>query len=129
MQTTSPKLGKTGERVAKYADMFSAMGTEPRLRIMQLLLIVNGTAPIAAPIIGVQLLRFTSWRGVFAVLAVVGAVLLIVAAGWLPETLPAARRHRGGARALLRDGGRLVTDREFTGYALASGLAFGAMFA
>jgi ArsR family transcriptional regulator, arsenate/arsenite/antimonite-responsive transcriptional repressor len=29
---------KTTERVAKYADMFSAMGTEPRLRIMQFLL-------------------------------------------------------------------------------------------
>ena len=29
---------KSLERVAKYADMFSAMGTEPRLRIMQLLL-------------------------------------------------------------------------------------------
>ena len=29
---------KAAERVAKYADMFSAMGTEPRLRIMQLLL-------------------------------------------------------------------------------------------
>ena len=28
----------TTEQVAKYADMFSAMGTEPRLRIMQLLL-------------------------------------------------------------------------------------------
>src|ERR1700720_1217952 len=26
------------ERLARYADMFSAMGTEPRLRIMQLLL-------------------------------------------------------------------------------------------
>ena len=26
------------EQVVKYADMFSAMGTEPRLRIMQLLL-------------------------------------------------------------------------------------------
>jgi ArsR family transcriptional regulator, arsenate/arsenite/antimonite-responsive transcriptional repressor len=26
------------EQVTKYADMFSAMGTEPRLRIMQLLL-------------------------------------------------------------------------------------------
>ena len=26
------------EQVAKYADMFSAIGTEPRLRIMQLLL-------------------------------------------------------------------------------------------
>jgi ArsR family transcriptional regulator len=28
----------SNERIAKYADMFSAMGTEPRLRIMQLLL-------------------------------------------------------------------------------------------
>ncbi len=33
-----PSAAKAGERVAKYADMFSAMGTEPRLRIMQLLL-------------------------------------------------------------------------------------------
>jgi ArsR family transcriptional regulator len=29
---------KSAEQVAQYADMFSAMGTEPRLRIMQLLL-------------------------------------------------------------------------------------------
>ena len=29
---------KPGEAVVRYADMFSAMGTEPRLRIMQLLL-------------------------------------------------------------------------------------------
>lgn len=29
---------RASERVAKYADMFSAMGTESRLRIMQLLL-------------------------------------------------------------------------------------------
>jgi ArsR family transcriptional regulator, arsenate/arsenite/antimonite-responsive transcriptional repressor len=29
---------KSEEQVAKFADMFSAMGTEPRLRIMQLLL-------------------------------------------------------------------------------------------
>ncbi len=29
---------KNSEEIAKFADMFSAMGTEPRLRIMQLLL-------------------------------------------------------------------------------------------
>ena len=34
----TPPPSKSSERVAKYADMFSAMGTEPRLRIMQLLL-------------------------------------------------------------------------------------------
>src|ERR1700722_11238566 len=36
MQVASGK--KSTEYVAKYADMLSAMGTEPRLRIMQLLL-------------------------------------------------------------------------------------------
>lgn len=29
---------QSAEQIAKYADMFTAMGTEPRLRIMQLLL-------------------------------------------------------------------------------------------
>ena len=32
------KSKRSAERIAKYADMFTAMGTEPRLRIMQLLL-------------------------------------------------------------------------------------------
>ena len=32
------KSKTTAEQIAKYADMFTAMGTEPRLRIMQLLL-------------------------------------------------------------------------------------------
>ena len=32
------KARKNAEQVTRYADMFSAMGTEPRLRIMQLLL-------------------------------------------------------------------------------------------
>jgi ArsR family transcriptional regulator len=36
--TKTTSVNKSSERVAKYADMFSAMGTEPRLRIMQLLL-------------------------------------------------------------------------------------------
>src|SRR5271170_2146615 len=32
------QANKSSEQVAKFADMLSAMGTEPRLRIMQLLL-------------------------------------------------------------------------------------------
>jgi len=35
---TSRPNKKNSEQVTKYADMLSAMGTEPRLRIMQLLL-------------------------------------------------------------------------------------------
>jgi ArsR family transcriptional regulator len=37
MATANPKR-ETSERIVCYADMFSAMGTEARLRIMQLLL-------------------------------------------------------------------------------------------
>jgi predicted Fe-Mo cluster-binding NifX family protein len=36
--TTTATTKKNIEQVARYADMFSAMGTEARLRIMQLLL-------------------------------------------------------------------------------------------
>src|SRR6266853_4788232 len=35
---TANKVQKNSGRVARFADMFSAIGTEPRLRIMQLLL-------------------------------------------------------------------------------------------
>ena len=36
--TAAQKAKKNTEHVARYADMLAAMGTEPRLRIMQLLL-------------------------------------------------------------------------------------------
>ncbi|HEY4841244.1 MAG TPA: metalloregulator ArsR/SmtB family transcription factor [Terriglobales bacterium] len=38
MEPANNKSQKASDQVARYADMFSAMGTEPRLRIMQLLL-------------------------------------------------------------------------------------------
>lgn len=38
------------EQLAKYADMFSAMGTEARLRIMQLLLSAHPTGLVAGEI-------------------------------------------------------------------------------
>ena len=42
------------EQIARYADMFSAMGTEPRLRIMQLLLSAHPEGMVAGEI-GVEL--------------------------------------------------------------------------
>lgn len=43
---------KASERVARYADMFSAMGTEPRLRIMQLLLTAHPEGLVVGDIQG-----------------------------------------------------------------------------
>jgi len=43
---------KAAERIAKYAEMFSAMGNEPRLRIMQLLLTAHPEGLVVGEIRG-----------------------------------------------------------------------------
>jgi DHA1 family bicyclomycin/chloramphenicol resistance-like MFS transporter len=93
------------------------------------LLLVAGLAPVLAPILGGQLSRIMSWRGIFGVLAGFGAVLLL--AGWfgLKETLPPERRVIGGFRPTLQGYNRLLHDRFFVGCALSSGLAGATMFA
>ena len=48
----TPSPAKNSERVAKYADMFSAMGTESRLRIMQLLLTAHPEGLVVSDIQG-----------------------------------------------------------------------------
>jgi MFS transporter, DHA1 family, multidrug resistance protein len=92
-------------------------------------MLVNGLAPILAPVIGGQVLAVTTWRGVFLVLAAIGAVLVAAAAAGLRETLAPEHRHPGGVGETLATFARLLSDRVFLGHALACGLAFGAMFA
>jgi len=98
-------------------------------RFFALTMAVNGVAPILAPVIGGQLLNFTSWRGVFVVLSAIGAALFVSAALGLQETLPPARRRVGGISITLKTFQLLLRDRYFVGYALSSGLGYGAMFA
>jgi MFS transporter, DHA1 family, multidrug resistance protein len=98
-------------------------------RTFALLMLVNGLAPILAPLVGGELLHVTDWRGIFVVLAAIGAVLLLAAWTMLAETLAPDARHGGGLASTLRVFGGLVGDREYMGYALAMGLAFGAMAA
>lgn len=93
------------------------------------LMLVNGAAPVLAPIAGGQLLRFTSWHGVFVVLTVVGISLFMAVFFWIPETLPVASRARGGIGNTLGVLRQLVCDRTFMGYALAQGMVSAAMFA
>ncbi len=98
-------------------------------RFFALTLAVNGLAPILAPVIGGQLLNFTSWRGVFVVLGLIGATLFVSAGLGLQETLPPSRRRVGGISTTLKIFRLLLLDRYFVGYALSSGLGYGAMFA
>ncbi|MGV4986982.1 multidrug effflux MFS transporter [Streptomyces sp. NRAIS4] len=98
-------------------------------RFFSTLMLISGVAPIVAPLIGGQILRLTDWRGVFVVLTAVGALLAALVRLRLPETLPPAHRHAGGAGAALRSMRALLADLPFTGYMLAGGFAFAALFA
>ncbi|MDC0768321.1 multidrug effflux MFS transporter [Streptomyces sp. HD] len=98
-------------------------------RFFSTLMLISGVAPIVAPLIGGQILRVTDWRGVFAVLTVVGALLAGLVWRRLPETLAPEERHGGGVGEALRAMRGLLADRAFAGYMLAGGFAFAALFA
>lgn len=98
-------------------------------RFFSTLMLISGVAPVVAPLIGGQILRLTDWRGVFVVLTVIGVLLTLVVWRRLDETLPPARRQDGGLGQALRTMRGLLADRVFTGYMLAGGFAFAALFA
>ncbi|WP_214856228.1 MULTISPECIES: multidrug effflux MFS transporter [unclassified Exiguobacterium] len=98
-------------------------------RFFAALSLVNGTAPILAPVIGGQLLRFGDWHFVFYLLAILSTMMLLAVALRLPETLPLDRRVEGNLTTTLKTFGRLLTDRVFIGYAFAQAFVMGAMFA
>ena len=99
------------------------------VRLFSSLMLVTGLAPILAPLVGGQVLEITSWRGIFAALALLAALIAVAVTLALAETLPPERRSRHGLRRTLGTMRALLRDRWFLGHALAGGMAFGALFA
>ncbi|MGZ8650521.1 MAG: multidrug effflux MFS transporter, partial [Solirubrobacteraceae bacterium] len=99
------------------------------VRLFSSLMLVTGLAPILAPLAGGQLLAVTSWKGIFLSLSILSALIAVLAAAGLRETLPAERRSTSGLRRTVQTMAGLLRDRSFVGYALAGGLTFGALFA
>ncbi|PZR55126.1 Bcr/CflA family drug resistance efflux transporter [Xylanimonas oleitrophica] len=105
--------------VAVVRDRF--VGAEAA-RILSRLMLVIGVAPMLAPTLGSAIAAHTSWRWIFAVLALLGVVLGLVVLLVMPETLPPARRRPGGARSALTGYGTLLRDRQFMALAVIPGL-------
>lgn len=95
-------------------------------RFFAMLMMVNGLAPIIAPVLGGQLLLIASWRSVFAMLIVVG-VLLALATLIYQETLPKAKRFKGLADSFKKYP-ELLQNRYFLGHCLMQCFYFGAFF-
>ncbi len=111
--------------MAVVRDMFSGRAAATAL---SRLMLVMGAAPILAPTLGAAVLLHGSWRWVFAVLAVLGVALMLVAIFLLKETLPPARRRTGAFGPVLRTYRSLVTDRQFVVLTLVAALGMSALF-
>lgn len=96
-------------------------------RMLSLLFLVSGTAPIIAPLVGGQLARIMDWRGIFWVLGGIGVALLLVVVLALPETLDLDRRHGGGLGVLAGHAGGVLRDRLFVAV-LCAGAGGGVAF-
>jgi DHA1 family bicyclomycin/chloramphenicol resistance-like MFS transporter len=107
-------------------DLYSGVAAA---QYLSRLMLIIGLGPMLAPLAGGQLLRFTSWRGVFVALAGFGVMLVLAGFRWLPETLPRERRRASGIGQTARTFAALLSDGKFIGFVLVSGFGGGAMFA
>jgi DHA1 family bicyclomycin/chloramphenicol resistance-like MFS transporter len=112
--------------IAMVRDLFEA---EAMARVMSLVSMVFMVMPVVAPNLGQLILIAASWRAIFIVLAVYGALMLIWSALRLPETLhPEYRRslHLAEIGRAVRDS---LTDPLSRGYTLALTVSSGCLIA
>ena len=118
--------GASGIVVAKAIARDVCEGPE-LTRFFAMLMMVNGLAPIIAPVIGGQILLFTTWRGVFVTLVAIGLLLLLATLAY-KETLSPEKRL-AGIMASFAKFPQLLKNRYFLGHCLLQCFVFGGFFA
>jgi MFS transporter, DHA1 family, multidrug resistance protein len=98
-------------------------------RMLSMMAMVTGLAPLLAPILGGWVLVHASWRAIFLVLAGFGLAVGLAAGFGLPESHPRLKRmgaRRGGVIHVAMGLGR---ERRFAGYAFTGAVMFSGYFA
>lgn len=120
-------IGAAGGGVVAMAMIRDLFGGYRLVKMLSYMSLVNGMAPILAPVIGSQLLGIMDWPGIFWFLAGYGALVVIAAFVFIVETLPPAKRKSDGVS--VADRYRAVfSDRIFVGTLFVGGLNFAALF-
>ncbi len=117
--------GASGIVIARAIARDVAEGVE-LTRFFAILMMVNGLAPILAPVIGGQVLLFSDWRGIFVLLIVVGLAQSGATLVYR-ETLSQEKRI-GNLGASFQKFPQLLRDKYFMGHCLTQCFVFGAFF-
>ena len=118
--------GSVGIVISKAIARDFASGQE-LTKLFALLMMVNGLAPVLAPLVGGQLLLFTTWRVIFVILALFSTILL-VGSFLFRESLPKEKRITGGIGTAAKNYIKLIKDKPFLGQTLIQLFAFDAFF-
>ena len=97
-------------------------------RVMSQVTIFFGVAPAIAPLLGGYLYVHADWHAIFWFLTGVGALLLLINAKALPESLPPASKQEFAVRPLMHGYGSLLKSPRFLLLVMASGIPFNSMF-
>lgn len=98
-------------------------------RMLSLMTLIMGLAPIFAPLIGGFLLTVGGWRSLFWVMAGAGALLALAVALRLTETRSAETAAHARAEHPIRAYASLLSQRRLVGYAMAGALNGAVLFA
>ncbi len=98
-------------------------------KFIALLALVNGAAPILAPIAGGVILKFTTWNAVFLILGMIGCLMFLGVFFFLPETLPQEKRSEGKILAVVKTFSHLLKDQTFVGISFSQAFIMTSMFA
>lgn len=93
-------------------------------QFLALLMLVNGAAPVLAPMFGGFILSFTNYRILFWILALLSLFMLVGVRFIIDETLPQASRRPARVKAIAEDFKTLLTRRSFMLPILIQGFTF-----
>ncbi|TDM37189.1 Bcr/CflA family efflux MFS transporter [Macrococcoides canis] len=96
-------------------------------KFLAVLMLVNGLAPVLAPVLGGFILSVSTWHTVFYILAVYG-VLMVLLALTLEESLPKSSRNEGALKSIWNDFKLLLTNKSFVTMLLLQSLTYGVLF-
>lgn len=121
-------IGAAGGGVVAMAMVRDLFHGYAMVRMFSRMSLVNGLAPILAPVIGSQLLLVFLWPGIFYFLAAYGLLVIVASIFFIRETLPAEQRGKSAVTVGQRYK-KVLTDRIFVGMVLVGSLNFGGLFA
>jgi DHA1 family bicyclomycin/chloramphenicol resistance-like MFS transporter len=121
-------LGSAAGLVVSRAVVRDLFDAQEGAKMFSHLMLVMGVAPIVAPWLGGQFLKFSSWHTIFVFLAVFGIICLLASIYFLPETLDREQRVKGGLNQIFKNFVTLLKHRQFLGYVLITSFNSGILF-